>query len=108
MKNNIDKKISYENSGTKNKKISSNEPTQLELPLDNPNSNVIPFPFNDQMPIINSWWKANKKKIKNKQIVSVDDLGPYLTNFFDEKKLLQMSEQEIEALLQDLLEKGLI
>jgi len=81
---------------------------KLYPPEDKPNpNNVVPFPVPEDSPLSN-WYKANKGKFKNKQIASIDDLAPYLTNFISEEKLLQMSEQEIEILLQDLLDRGLI
>lgn len=70
-------------------------------------SNVIPMPIKPGSPIL-EWWKSNKDKFVNKQIASVDDLAGYLTNFYSEKQLMNMSEQEIEQILQDLLEKGQI
>lgn len=70
-------------------------------------SNIINFPIKPGTPL-DTWWKTNKKKISNKEIVSVEDLAPYLTNFISEKQLMQMSEQEIEAVLQELLEKGVL
>jgi len=81
---------------------------KLYPPEDKPKpNNVIQFPVPEDSPLAN-WYKANKGKFKNKQIASIDDLAPYLTNFISEEKLLQMSEQEIEILLQDLLDKGII
>ena len=81
---------------------------KLYPPEDKPiPNNVVPFPVPEDSPLSN-WYKANKGKFKNKQIASIDDLAPYLTNFISEEKLLQMSEQEIEILLQDLLDRGLI
>jgi len=81
---------------------------KLYPPEDTPKpNNVVPFPVPEDSPLSN-WYKANKGKFKNKQIASIDDLAPYLTNFISEEKLLQMSEQEIEILLQDLLDKGII
>jgi len=81
---------------------------KLYPPEDKPKpNNVVPFPVPEDSPLSN-WYKANKGKFKNKQIASIDDLAPYLTNFISEEKLLQMSEQEIEILLQDLLDKGII
>jgi hypothetical protein len=72
-----------------------------------PNNNVIQFPVPEDSPL-NNWHKANRDKYKNKKIASVEDLAPYLTNFYSEKELLQMSEEEIKNILQDLLDKGLI
>ena len=81
---------------------------KLYPPEDKPKpNNVVPFPVPEDSPLSN-WYKANKGKFKNKQIASIDDLAPYLTNFISEEKLLQMSEQEIEIMLQDLLDKGII
>ena len=74
---------------------------------ENKPSNIIPFPVPEDSPL-NNWHKANGDKYKNKKIASVEDLAPYLTNFYSEKELLQMSEEEIKNILQDLLDKGLI
>jgi hypothetical protein len=52
------------------------------------------------------WYKSNKKEFK--QVASIDDIGPFLTKFVSEKQLRKMSEGEVESLLQDLLEKGLL
>lgn len=70
-------------------------------------TNVIPFPVPEDSPL-NNWHKANKDKYKNKKIASVEDLAPYLTNFYSEKQLMQMSEEEIKNILQELLDKGMI
>ena len=50
--------------------------------------------------------KSNKDKTIN--VASVDELGPFLTRFYSEKQLLQMDEKQIESILQDLLEKGVL
>jgi hypothetical protein len=81
---------------------------KLYPPEDKPKpNNVVPFPVPEDSPLSN-WHKANKGKYKNKKIASVEDLAPYLTNFYTEKQLMQMSEEEIKNILQELLNKGLI
>tara|TARA_R110002012_G_scaffold162120_1_gene324418 strand:- start:43 stop:384 length:342 start_codon:yes stop_codon:yes gene_type:complete len=109
-RNNIDKKISYENKKTikdEIKDLKARKPVQLELPLDNPNEdkNVIPFPYKPGSPIL-EWWKASKDKVT--QVASIDDLAPFLSQFYSQKQLLEMSETEIEKALQDLLDKGVL
>ena len=49
---------------------------------------------------------ANKKDFK--QVASIDDIGPFLTKFVSEKELRKMNESEVESLLQDLLDRGLL
>ena len=56
-------------------------------------------------PIFN-WYKANKKEFK--KVASIDDIGPFLTKFVSEKELRKMNESEVESLLQDLLDRGLL
>ena len=68
-------------------------------------NNVINFPIKPGMPLYD-WYKSNKKEFK--QVASIDDIGPFLTKFVSEKQLRKMSEGEVESLLQDLLEKGLL
>ena len=108
MRNNIDKRISY---GTKTIKDPTYDvykkggPVQLELPLDNPNDNIINFPIKPDTPIFN-WYKANKKEFK--KVASIDDIGPFLTKFVSEKELRKMNESEVESLLPDLLDRGLL
>ena len=109
-RNNIDKKISYKNKKTikdEIKDLVTSRPVQLELPLDNPNEkeNVIPFPYKPGSPIL-EWWKASKDKVT--QVASIDDLAPFLSQFYSQKQLLEMSETEIEKALQDLLDKGVL
>jgi len=105
--NNIDKRIKY---GVRNeladeiKTLSAKRAEQLELPL---GDNIIPFPYKPNSPIL-EWWQKSKGKIKNKQIVSIDDLAPYLSNFFSQKQLSSMTEEEMQIRLQQLLEQGLI
>ena len=78
---------------------------KLYPPEDKPKpNNVVPFPVPEDSQLSN-WYKANKGKFKNKQIASIDDLAPYLTNFYTEKQLMQMSEEEIKNILQELLNK---
>jgi len=52
------------------------------------------------------WWKTNKDKTM--YVASVEELGPFLTKFYSEKQLLDMDDNQIETILQDLLEKGLL
>ena len=51
------------------------------------------------------WYKSNKEF---KQVASIDDIGPFLTKYYSEKQLRGMSEKEVESLLQDLLDRGLL
>ena len=105
---NIDKKIRYENKKAikdEIKDLVARKPVQLELPLDNPNDNVIPFPYKPGSPIL-EWWKASKDKVT--QVASIDDLAPFLSQYYSQKQLLEMSETEIEKALQDLLDKGVL
>ena len=112
--NNIDKKIRYKDKETFSslkkyfadeiKTLSAKKAEQLELPL---GDNIIPFPYKPGSPIL-EWWYKSKGKIKNKQIVSIDDLAPYLSNFFSQKQLSSMTEEEMQIRLQQLLEQGLI
>tara|TARA_A100001015_G_C14599418_1_gene559848 strand:- start:40 stop:381 length:342 start_codon:yes stop_codon:yes gene_type:complete len=109
-RNNIDKKISYKNKQTIKEEIKdlvTSKPVQLELPLDNPNEkeNVIPFPYKPGSPILD-WYKTNKDKFQ--RVASVEELGPFLTQFYSEKELLNMNDKAIELLLQDLLDKGVL
>ena len=80
-------------------------PTTQEKPKPKPQSNVIPFPIKPGMPLY-EWWKTNKDKTM--YVASVEDLGPFLTKFYSEKQLLDMDDNQIETILQDLLEKGLL
>jgi hypothetical protein len=52
------------------------------------------------------WYKSNKDSFK--QVASIDDIGPFLTKYYSEKQLRGMSEKEVESLLQDLLDRGLL
>ena len=85
----------------------SKRPTQLELPLDNPNDNIILFPVPENSPI-NNWYKTNIKNFKNKRLASADDLGPYLSQYYSKKQLSNMSEKEILSALDELLEAGVL
>ena len=51
-------------------------------------------------------YKSNKDSFK--QVASIDDIGPFLTKYYSEKQLRGMSEKEVESLLQDLLDRGLL
>ena len=104
-KNNIEKRISYTIKDPTFNKYRKGGPVQLELPLDNPNDNIINFTIKPDTPIFN-WYKANKKEFK--KVASIDDIGPYLSKFISEKELRKMNETEVEGLLQDLLDRGLL
>ncbi|MBL6758860.1 MAG: hypothetical protein ISQ17_03825 [Pelagibacteraceae bacterium] len=100
-RNNIDKKMSYKNKKTikdEIKDLVTSKPVQLELPLDNPNEkeNVIPFPYKPGSPILD-WYKTNKDKFQ--RVASVEELGPFLTQFYSEKELLNMNDKAIELFL---------
>tara|TARA_B100000029_G_scaffold114628_1_gene107141 strand:+ start:2291 stop:2581 length:291 start_codon:yes stop_codon:yes gene_type:complete len=79
---------------------------QLELPLDNPNQNIINFPIKPGMPFY-EWYKS-KKKDAGMKLASKDDLAGFLSRFFSQKQIQEMSEQEIEDKLQELIEQGVI
>ena len=81
--------------------------TQLELPFEKPkpSAEIIQFKPKPGSPIL-EWWKTHKDETKN--LASVDDIAPFLSQFYSEKQLLEMSETEIESVLQDLLEKGVL
>jgi len=100
-KNNVDKAISY---GTiKDPTFNvyrKGGPVEDEKP-----NNVINFPIKPGMPLYD-WYKSNKKEFK--QVASIDDIGPFLTKYYSEKQLRGMSEKEVESLLQDLLDRGLL
>ena len=68
-------------------------------------SNIINFPIKPGMPLYD-WYKSNKDSFK--QVASIDDIGPFLTKYYSEKQLRGMSEKEVESLLQDLLDRGLL
>ena len=42
------------------------------------------------------------------EIASKKDLAGFLTNFFSEKQIEEMSEQEFEKALQELIDQGVI
>jgi len=107
--NNIDKRIKY---GVRNeladeiKNLVARKPIQLELPLEEPDTaTIINFPLKPGSPILD-WYKTSKDKFK--QVVSVDDLAPFLSQFYSQKELLNMTELEVEHALQDLLDKGVL
>ena len=72
---------------------------------DKPKPNVIEFPIKPGMPL-HDWYKSNKDSFT--KVASVEELGPFLTKYYSEKELRKMTDEEIESLLQDLLEKGLL
>jgi len=79
---------------------------QLELPFEKPETaDIIEFKPKPGSPIL-EWWKTHKDETKN--LASVDDIAPFLSQFYSEKQLLEMNETEIESVLQDLLEKGVL
>ena len=100
-KNNVDKAISY--GPIKDPTFivyRKGGPVEDEKP-----NNVINFPIKPGMPLYD-WYKSNKKEFK--QVASIDDIGPFLTKYYSEKQLRGMSEKEVESLLQDLLDRGLL
>ncbi len=108
-KNNIDKRISYDGRRTIKDPTydiyKKGGPVQLELPLEDPNNNIVPFTPKPGSPIL-EWYKANKDKITNKEVKLIDDLGPFLSKYYSEKQLRNMDEKTIEGLLQELLDAG--
>jgi len=99
--NSIEKAISY----PARKQFKKGGKPEEEKPKPKPQSNVIPFPIKPGMPLY-EWWKTNKDKTM--YVASVEELGPFLTKFYSEKQLLDMDDNQIETILQDLLEKGLL
>ena len=79
------------------------KPEQLELPLDNPNDNILNFPIKPEMPIYN-WFKSEVKK--GKKFASKDDLAGYLSKYYSQKQLDKMSEAEILEKINELVEQG--
>ena len=81
--------------------------TQLVLPFEKPkpSAEIIQFKPKPGSPIL-EWWKTHKDETNN--LASVDDIAPFLSQFYSEKQLLEMNETEIESVLQDLLEKGVL
>ena len=78
-------------------------PEQLELPLDNPNDNILNFPIKPNMPIYN-WFKSEVKK--GKKFASKDDLAGYLSKYYSQKQIEKMSEEEVLQKINDLVEKS--
>ena len=107
--NNIDKRLKYEERNEfadEIKNLVARKPIQLELPLEEPDTaTIINFPLKPGSPILD-WYKTSKDKFK--QVVSVDDLAPFLSQFYSQKELLNMTELEVEHALQDLLDKGVL
>ena len=100
-KNNVDKAISY--STIKDPTFNvyrKGGPVEDEKP-----TNVINFPIKPGTPLYD-WYKSNKDSFK--KVASIDDVGPFLSKFYSEKQLRGMSEKEVESLLQDLLDRGLL
>ena len=79
------------------------KPEQLELPLDNPNDNILNFPIKPNMPIYN-WFKSEIKK--GKKFASKDDLAGYLSKYYSQKQIEKMSEEEVLQKINDLVEQG--
>ena len=106
-----DKKIYYSNdkkvSDEVKEMLAKKKPEQLELPLDDPNDNVIEFPLKPGSPIL-QWYKANVERFKNPDFASADQLGPYLTQYYSEKQLSKMTEKDILKALDELLEAGVL
>ena len=107
-KNNIEKRITYPVRKPKATPPKTKRIIKLKkggTPEEEKPTNVVPFPIKPGTPL-DQWWKSNKDKTIN--VASVDELGPFLTRFYSEKQLLQMDERQIESILQDLLEKGVL
>ena len=81
--------------------------TQPELPFEKPkpSAEIIQFKPKPGSPIL-EWWKTHKDETNN--LASVDDIAPFLSQFYSERQLLEMDEKELENVLQDLLEKGVL
>ena len=80
--------------------------TQLELPFEKPETaDIIEFKPKPGSPIL-EWWKTHKDEVIN--LASVDDIAPFLSQFYSEKQLLEMDEKELENALQDLLDRGIL
>ena len=101
-KNSIDKRITYGTIKDTTFNIYRKGGSVEDKPKPN---NVLNFPIKPNMPLYD-WYKSNKKEFK--QVASIDDIGPFLTKFVSEKQLRKMSESEVENLLQDLLDRGLL
>ena len=58
------------------------------------------------MPIYD-WYKSKKEEKGGiMEIASKKDLAGFLTNFFSEKQIEEMSEKEFEKALQELIDQG--
>ena len=81
--------------------------TQLELPFEKPkpSAEIIQFKPKPGSPIL-EWWKTHKDEVIN--LASVDDIAPFLSQFYSEKQLLEMDQKELENALQDLLDRGIL
>ena len=101
-KNSIDKRITYGTIKDPTFNIYRKGGSVEDKPKPN---NVLNFSIKPNMPLYD-WYKSNKKEFK--QVASIDDIGPFLTKFVSEKQLRKMSESEVENLLQDLLDRGLL
>ena len=90
-KNNIEKAITYDNTKValdELKNLMAKRDEQLEFPFEKPQSEeIIEFKPKPGSPIL-EWYKSNKDQIKN--IASVDEIAPFLSQFYSEKQLLQM------------------
>ena len=89
--------------GYKNK-FSKGGGVQLELPLDNPNDNIINLTdyLKPSSPIFD-WYKGKLEKGENIKMASIDDIAPYLSKFYSEKQLDGMSEKEMLEKLEELI-----
>ena len=70
-KNNIDKRISYDGRRTIKDPTydiyKKGGPVQLELPLEDPNNNIVPFTPKPGSPIL-EWYKATKIRSPTKKL----------------------------------------
>ena len=95
------------------KRIRMAKGTQLELPLEfaedkpKPSATILQFEIKPGMPIYD-WYKSKKEEKGIMEIASKKDLAGFLTNFFSEKQIEEMSEKEFEKSLQELIDQGVI
>jgi len=81
-------------------------PVQLEFDFEeNPGAEIIDFNqyVKPGMPIY-EWWRSKAKTKENIKLASVDDIAPYLSEFFSQKQLNEMTEPEMLKKLEELLE----
>ena len=93
------------------KRIRMAKGTQLELTLEfsepKPSATILQFEIKPGMPIYD-WYKSKKEEKGIMEIASKKDLAGFLTNFFSEKQIEEMSEKEFEKALQELIDQGVI